>query len=65
LQGFHIDAALPSRPDQSNSSEVVISPGQAHSISNVLSYDNLSSPYRTFTANMTLSREPLSFSQAV
>jgi hypothetical protein len=44
---------------------VVISPGQAHSISNVLSYDNLSSPYRTFTANMTLSREPLSFSQAV
>ncbi|KAB5520437.1 hypothetical protein DKX38_024756 [Salix brachista] len=29
LQGFHIDAALPSRPDQSNSSEVVISPGES------------------------------------
>ena len=65
LQGFHIDAALPSRPDRSDSSTEVLSPGQAHSLSNVLSYANLSSPYRTFTANMTIPREPLSFSQAL
>jgi hypothetical protein len=65
LQGFHIDAALPSRPDRSDSSTEVLSPGQAHSLSNVLSYANLSSPYRTFTANMTIPREPLSFSRAL
>jgi hypothetical protein len=62
LQGFHIDATLPSHPDRSGSSTKVLSPGQAHSLSNVLIYANFSSPYRTFTDNMTIPRQPLSFS---
>lgn len=65
LQGFHIDVALPSRPDPSASSNEVISPGTAHSLSHVLSYATLSSPHITFTTNMTIHRESTSYSQAV
>jgi len=65
LQGFPIDAALPSCPDLSASSNKVISLGTAHSLSHILSYANLSSPHRTFTTNMTIQRKPTSFSQVV
>ncbi|KAM1399923.1 hypothetical protein ACFX2F_027271 [Malus domestica] len=64
LQDFHIDAALPSRLAPSSFSNAVTTPGMAHSLSHVLSYANLSSPHRTFTTNITMQREPTSFTQA-
>ena len=65
LQGFLIDTTLPSHPDASASSNEVISPSTAHSLSHVTFYANLSSPHRTFIANMTIQREPTLFSQVV
>jgi hypothetical protein len=65
LQGFHIDATLPSCPDPSASSNKVLSLGTVHSLSHILSYANLSSPHRTFTTNMTIQRKPTSFYQVV
>nr|XP_011463578.1 PREDICTED: uncharacterized protein LOC105351305 [Fragaria vesca subsp. vesca] len=61
LQDFHVEAALPSRSPPSSSMEQ----GTPHSLSNVLSYHRLSSPHRFFAANLSVHKEPTSFTQAV
>ena len=61
LQDFHVEAALPSRPAPSSSSNS----GTAHFLSHVLSYDRLSRNHKVFTTKLTLQKEPASFSQAV
>ncbi|KAL6189100.1 hypothetical protein ACLB2K_040490 [Fragaria x ananassa] len=65
LHDFHIEAALPSRSVPSSSSAEVVNPDMARSLSNVLTYTHLSSPHRVFTANISLHREPSSFSKVV
>lgn len=68
LQGFHTETALPSRTAPSSSSSEVnpANPsGTPHSIAHVLSYDMLFPTHRDFTINITLEKEPTSFSQAI
>lgn len=65
LQGFHIESTLPSRPTLSSSTSEVQPLGTPHSISHVLSYDILSPTHKAFTVNLSLGKEPQSFSQAV
>lgn len=61
LQDFHVEAALPSRPASSTPPNT----GTVHSLSQVLSYDQLSHNHRAFTSNLSIQKEPTSFSQAV
>lgn len=44
---------------------MVKSSGTAHSLSQFLSYDRLSSAHKAFTTHLTLLKEPTSFSQAI
>lgn len=61
LQDFHVDAALPSRSLPSSSPPS----GTPHSLDNVISYHRLSPSHRVFIANLSIHKEPVSFSQAV
>ena len=66
LQDFHIEAVLPSRPDPSASSTEFEQIGiTTHPISNVLSYNQLSSNQKAFTAKISIEKEPRNFSQAI
>lgn len=67
LQDFHFEAALPSRSPPSSATVEVPTSGQGtpHSICNTLSYDRLSSSHKAFSVNLSLVKEPRSFSQAV
>uniref|UniRef100_A0A6N2LVW3 Reverse transcriptase Ty1/copia-type domain-containing protein n=1 Tax=Salix viminalis TaxID=40686 RepID=A0A6N2LVW3_SALVM len=64
LQDFHLAMTLPSRPDPMSSTNSVFSPGTVH-LSNYLSYNKLSPIHKAFTTNLSLFKEPSSFSQAV
>ncbi|KAM2907141.1 hypothetical protein COP2_046811 [Malus domestica] len=65
LQDFHLETSLPSRNTSSSSSNQVTRSGTAHPISQFLSYTHLSHPHKTYLAQLTLLKEPTSFSQAV
>ncbi|KAM1890894.1 hypothetical protein ACFX14_034238 [Malus domestica] len=65
LQDFHLEAILLSRVVLNSSTSIVQSSGTSHSLSRYLSYDHLSHKHKTFTTNLTLIKEPTSFSQAV
>lgn len=60
LHDFHVEATLPSRSLQSDSTRT----GIPHSLSTVLSYDHLSPSHRVFSAQLSLFKEPNSFSEA-
>ena len=60
LHDFHVEATLPSRSLQSDSTRT----GIPHSLSAVLSYDNLSPSHRVFSAQLSLFKEPNTFSEA-
>ena len=48
-----------------SSTNSVLAPGTAHPLSSYLSYTNVSTNHKAFTTNLTLLKEPSSFSQAV
>ena len=65
LQDFHLNMTLPSRPTLTSSTNSVLAPGTAHPLSSYLSYTNVPTNHKAFTTNLTLLKEPSSFSQAV
>lgn len=64
LQDFHVETTLPSRSASSSSTSLAVS-STPYPISEVLSYEKLSPKHRAFTVNLSLTREPKSFSQAI
>ena len=65
LQDFHIEANLPSRPAPSSSSSVATISGISYPLSDVLSYDRLSTSHKVFTISLSIVKEPTSFLQAM
>jgi hypothetical protein len=65
LQDFHLAMTLPSRPDPTSSTNMVHTSGTAYPLSTYLSYTHLSPHHKAYTAQLTLLKEPTSFSQAV
>ena len=65
LQDFHIEANLPSRPAPSSSSSVATISGTSYPLSDVLSYDRLSTSHKVFATSLSIVKEPTSFLQAM
>ena len=65
LQDFHIEANLPSRPAPSSSSSVATISGISYPLSDVLSYDRLSTSHKVFATSLSIVKEPTSFLQAM
>jgi len=65
LQDFHLAMTLPSKPDPTSSTNMVHISGTAYPLSTYLSYTHLSPHYKAYTAQLTLLKEPTSFSQAI
>jgi len=65
LQDFHLAMTLPSRPDPTSSTNMVHTSGTVYPLSAYLSYTHLSPHHKVYTAQLTLLKEPTSFSQAV
>jgi hypothetical protein len=65
LQDFHLAMTLPSRPDPTSSMNMVHTSGTAYPLSAYLSYTHISPHHKAYTAQLTLLKEPTSFSQAI
>jgi len=65
LQDFHLAVTLPSRPDPTSSTNMIHTLGTVYPLSAYLSYTHLSPHHKVYTAQLTLLKEPTSFSQAV
>ena len=65
LQDFHLAMTLSSRPDPTSSMNMVHTSGTPYPLSTYLSYTHLSPHHKAYTAQLTLLKEPTSFSQVV
>ena len=65
LQDFHLATTLPSRPDPTSSTNMVHTSGTTYPLSTYISYTHLSPHHKAYTAQLTLLKEPTSFSQAI
>ncbi|CAL2270484.1 unnamed protein product [Prunus armeniaca] len=65
LHDFHLETSLLSRTTPTSSTNLVIPSSTAHPLSQFLSYAQLSHSHKTYLTQLTLLKEPTSFSQAV